>query len=104
MKVKRAANRQLESAEAQAAVARADVLATLTEIRHRIDPRVIVAETAERGVAKVNGLLDDAQGAVRRRPWLVAVGATLFGIAVAARARLLAESEAVDETEPEADG
>jgi hypothetical protein len=104
MKVKRAAGRQLESAEANAAAARADVLATLHEIRHRIDPRVIVAETAEHGVAKVSAMLDDVQSTVRARPWLVAVGATLFGIAVAARARLLAESEEIDETVPDTDG
>jgi type IV secretory pathway TrbD component len=104
MTVKRAASRQLESAEASAAAARADVLATLQEIRRRIDPRVIVAETAERGVARVNGILDGAQETVRTRPWLVALGATLFGIAVAARARLLAESDATDETLPETDG
>jgi ElaB/YqjD/DUF883 family membrane-anchored ribosome-binding protein len=104
MTVKHAASRQVESAEASAAAARADVLATLMEIRHRIDPRVIVAETAERGVAKANRLLDEAQATVRDRPWLVAVGATLFGIAVAARARLLADGGEAGETDPDADG
>lgn len=104
MKVKRAATRQVESAEANAAVARANVLATLQQIRHRIDPRVIVAETAERGTAKVTGLLDDAQAGLRARPWLVALGAVLVGIAAAARARLLAETDDENETEPETDG
>jgi len=104
MKVKRAATRQVESAEANAAVARADVLATLQEIRHRIDPRVVVAETAERGLTRVNGLLDGASATVKSRPWLVMAGATLFGIAIAARARLRAEREENDETEHETDG
>jgi hypothetical protein len=103
MKVKRAAGRQLESAEAASAAARAAVLVTLQQIRHRLDPRVIVAETAERGVAKANQLLDDAQASVRARPWLIAVGATLFGIAVAARSRLLAESGDGSATDPDSD-
>lgn len=104
MTIKRAAGRQLENAEASAAAARAEVLATLQQIRHRIDPRIVVAETAERGVARVNHLLETAQGAMKRKPWLVAVGATLFGIAVAARARVHAETRETDETEPHPEG
>jgi phage terminase small subunit len=104
MKVKRAATRQVESAEANAAAARADVLATLQEIRHRIDPRVIVAETAERSLTRVNDVLDGAQATVKTHPWLVLLGASLLGLAVAARARLLAESDEPDETEPQTDG
>lgn len=104
MTVKRAATCQIESAEANAASARADVLSTLQEIRHRIDPRVIVAETAERNLTRLSTLLGGAQATVRARPWLILTSATLIGIAIAARARLLAESEDDEETEPRTDG
>lgn len=107
MKVSRAVEHRLQTAQSDVEVARAEILATLEEIRHRLDPRTIVAETAERGFARATAALDDAQVGLRSRPWLVALGATLFGIALAARARLQAETAdtaARKETETAAEG
>ncbi len=99
MKTKRTVPLRVESAEANVAAARADVRATLGQIRWRIDPRVIIAEAAERNLARVSNLIDGAQTKVKARPWLIVGGATLFGIGMVARARLRTENSEPDETE-----
>lgn len=83
--MKREADLLVGQAERNARVARARLLATLAEIRHRIDPRVIAAETAEGALARANHLLDDAKTAIKDRPAITAASGVAFAAAVGLR-------------------
>lgn len=96
--MKGAFDRSVEVARIEATERRAQVLATIAEVRHRLDPKTIVAETAGAAFARVSSLIGDATAGATSRPWLLAVGATLFGVILSLRAHL-AEGEQDDETE-----
>lgn len=78
-------DRRSENARRNAADARARIIATLGEIRHRIDPRTVAAETANGMIDRVHHLLGEASSTAKSKPWFVAVGATLVGIALTYR-------------------
>jgi ElaB/YqjD/DUF883 family membrane-anchored ribosome-binding protein len=89
--MKQQLDRRSERARLEAEAARARIIATLSEIRRRIDPRTIASETAHDLLDRVNNQLGQASSAAKSRPWLVAVGATLVGVALTYRARMTAE-------------
>jgi len=98
--VKQAFDRSVEAARARATEKRLRVIATFGELRHRTDPRTIIAETAEEGRRTVNRMIGDATAAATSRPWLLALGATLFGIAITLRAHLATDRQDEKATKP----
>ncbi len=86
-------DRRSERARRDAEAARARIIATLGEIRHRIDPRTVAAEAAHGLLDRVNLALGEASSTARSRPWLVAVGATLVGVALTYRSGKVADQE-----------
>lgn len=83
--MKKVADRLVAYAERDVERKRAAFFATLAELRHRVDPRVIASETADRTFARAEGLFDDAKITVKQRP-LAAGGAgiallSLIGLA-----------------------
>jgi ElaB/YqjD/DUF883 family membrane-anchored ribosome-binding protein len=91
--VKRALDRRIESAQAKARTARARVLATIGEVRHRLDPRTVARETIDAGFTQATRLVTETASAAKERPWLLALGATLFGLAVTVRNRMQSDGE-----------
>jgi hypothetical protein len=75
-------DRRIAKSRTDAEVARAQIITTLGEIRHRIDPRVVVSEVAEDVIAQLNDLIGDVTNAAKSKPWMLAAGATLVGIAI----------------------
>lgn len=96
--MKGAFDRRVAAARLEATEKRAQVLATIAEVRHRLDPKTVIAETASEAFDRVNRVLRDATVGATSRPWLLAAGATLFGIAISLRAHL-AKAEQDEETE-----
>lgn len=80
-------DRRSDAARARADEARAKVIATIGEVRHRLDPRTVASETAAAALDRVNRLVGDATEAAKARPWLLAAGASLFGIIISLRSR-----------------
>lgn len=72
-------------AETEAARSRAQFMATLEEIRYRVDPRVIAAETKDNIVGRANRLFETTTTAVRDRPMLAIAGLLAFAAAVGVR-------------------
>lgn len=83
--MKNEADLLVKYAEREATRSRAQFLATLAEIRHRADPRVIAAEAAENLLGRANHLLDTTTSSVRSRPALSLGGLAAFAIAVGLR-------------------
>ena len=83
--MKRAVDQVIVRAESDVADARRNLFATVGTIRHRIDPRVIVAEAAESTLARANSLIHDAGNGVRDHKFAVSSGAAAFALAVAMR-------------------
>jgi hypothetical protein len=83
--VKNEADLLVSYAEREAARSRAQFMATLAEIRHRTDPRVIAAEAAENLYGRANQLLDTTTTAARARPALSLGGLAAFLFAVGLR-------------------
>jgi hypothetical protein len=83
--MKNQADLLVKHAERESKRARASFLATLAEIRHRTDPRVIAAELAEDVVGRANQMLDDTTTSIRKRPALPLGGLAAFAIAVGLR-------------------
>ena len=102
--MKGAFDRRVEAARVEATEQRAQVLSTIAEVRSRLDPKTIIAETATSAFGHVNRLLDDATTGAKSRPWLLAMGATLFGIVVSLRTRQAADDidGEIDATKPPA--
>lgn len=96
--MKGAFDRRVDAARLEATERRAQVLSTIGEVRHRLDPKTVIAGTAGAAFDRVNRLIGDATAGATSRPWLLAVGATLFGIAISLRAHL-AQDESDEETE-----
>ncbi len=83
--MKQQLDRRSENARRHAEEARTRIIATLGEIRHRIDPRTVAAEMANGVIDRVHHLLGEASSTAKSKPWLVAVAATLVGIALTYR-------------------
>ncbi len=83
--MKQQLDRRSERAREEAEAARARIMATLAEIRHRIDPRTVATETAQGVLDRVNHVLSEASSTAKSKPWLLAIGATLAGIALSYR-------------------
>jgi hypothetical protein len=83
--VKNEADLLVKYAERESVRSRARFMATLAEIRHRADPRVIAAEAAENLLGRANHLLDTTTTTVRSRPALSLGGLAAFVIAVGLR-------------------
>ena len=98
--MKDAFDRRVDVARIKATKRRAQVLSTISEVRHRLDPKTVVAETAGAALNRVNSLLGNATTGATSRPWLLAVGATLFGVALALRSRK--GSDLPDDPDPDA--
>jgi ElaB/YqjD/DUF883 family membrane-anchored ribosome-binding protein len=80
-------DRRTDAARLRATEARAKVIATVGEVRHRLDPRTVAAETAEGMLGHVNQILGDATAVAKSRPWLLAAGASLVGVVLTLRRR-----------------
>lgn len=102
--MKGAFDRRVEVARVEATEQRAQVLSTIAEVRSRLDPKIIIAETATSAFGQVNRLIGDATAGAKSRPWLLAVGATLFGIVVSLRTRQATDDNdgEIDATKPAA--
>lgn len=80
-------DRHVGAAEARAAAARAQLLATVAEIRARTDPRPVIARETDHALTAGSALVDRASAAGQKRPWLTAIIATLVGLVLALFAR-----------------
>jgi hypothetical protein len=77
--VKNDADLLVVQAQLEAVRSRAQFLATLAEIRYRIDPRVIAAESFDSALDRAADLIDTTKTSVRSRPlvWLGALATFL---------------------------
>ena len=85
--MKRQIDRRVLTAADEARIARARVMATLDRLRHRVDPRVMAAETAEQALDGATSWIAEATTSAKSRPWLLGIVATVIGIAMTAYAR-----------------
>jgi ElaB/YqjD/DUF883 family membrane-anchored ribosome-binding protein len=99
--VKDLVDRRIVAAKAEAKAARAKLMATLGEVRHRLDPRVVASETVDSAVSSAANMLDNATTAVRSRPWMLGLGATAAGLMIAARSRR--KDDETEATNPDAE-
>lgn len=83
--MKRAADLLIAHEKRSVEKARTELFATLTEIRHRLDPRVIAAETAENIAGRASQLVDSARTTVGEHKVASTGGVLAFVIAVALR-------------------
>jgi hypothetical protein len=83
--VKNEADLLVRYSERESKRARASFMATLAEIRHRADPRVMAAEAAEDLLGRANQMLDNTTASIRNRPALATGGMAAFVIAVGLR-------------------
>ena len=82
--MKQVIDRRVLSAKAEVTAKRAEIGAIIGELRHRLDPRVIAAETASDVKDKVSGAITTATTAAKERPWLLAGASALIAVGVAA--------------------
>lgn len=82
----RAIDRHVDHARAEAERARERAISTIAEVRYRLSPRTIAAETVEQAWVHVAGALEEVAGAAKSRPWVLAGIATLVGLALSWRA------------------
>ncbi|MDB5712734.1 MAG: hypothetical protein JWO15_131 [Sphingomonadales bacterium] len=82
--MKNEADLLVKYSEREAVRARTQFMGTLAELRRRITPRVIVAETRERLTDHAIQLIDDQTASVRARPvaYMVSLGALLLTVAL----------------------
>lgn len=85
--MKGAFDRSVDVARLSATEKRAQVLSTIAEVRRRLDPKTVIAEAASDAFDNINRVIGDATTGAKSRPWLLAVGATVFGIALSLRKR-----------------
>ncbi len=91
-------DRRIAAASRDAASARARFTNTVDELRTRLSPHNLARETVDQASSNVAHLLGEAATVVRARPWMIALGSTVAGLAVAAYRRGPAgTNDAVDE-------
>ena len=71
---------ELETAAIEAKAARERLIATTHELRARLDPATLVEEARDGVRHTARGLAENANEAARRRPEIVAAGATLVAL------------------------
>ena len=82
--MKRVIDRRVLSAQAEVTAKRAEIVATIGELRHRLDPRVIAAETASDVKGQVSLAIRSASTAAKAQPWLLVGASALIAAGVAA--------------------
>ena len=97
--MKRVIDRRVLSAQAEVATRRAEIVAVVGELRRRLDPRVVAAETASGVKDHVNRTISAAGSAAKTQPWLLAAAAALLatGVAAAIKFRSSGSEERADE-------
>ena len=79
--MKRVIDRRVLSAQAEVSARRAELFAIVGHLRHRLDPRVIAAETASDVKDQVIRTIGST---AKAQPWLLVGASALFAIGVAA--------------------
>ena len=82
--MKRVIDRRVLSAQAEVSARRAEVVAIIGDLRHRLDPRVIAAETASDVKDQVSRTIGAFGSTAKAQPWLLVGASALFAIGVAA--------------------
>ena len=82
--MKRVIDRRVLSAKAEVTAKRAEIVAIIGELRYRLDPRVIAAETASDVKGQVSRAISSAGTAAKAQPWLVVGASALIAAGVAA--------------------
>jgi len=80
-------DRRVVAATEEARLARARLLATVDELRHRLDPRVVASDTFDHALSSATRFIVQTTAAARSRPLLLGLGATAAGLLIAVRAR-----------------
>lgn len=83
--VKGAFDRRVGAARLDATQRRAQVLSTISEVRHRLDPKVVLAEATTTAFDRLHRAIGDATTSAKSRPWILAAVATLAGVAISLR-------------------
>lgn len=97
--MRKVVDRVVLNAERDAKAARARLMGTTTELRHRLDPRVLAAEGAESLADRAQALVHAAGTTAKARPYASAGGLAAFVAAVGFRywiGRRKTASEATD--------
>ena len=82
--MKRVIDRRVLSAQAEVTARRAEIVAIIGDLRHRLDPRVIAAETASDVKEQVSRTIDAVGSTAKAQPWLLVAASALFAVGVAA--------------------